>query len=157
MSRPHGYKHSLETIAKMKLTKNTGQYQKGQDHPNWQGGIPICLDCEAQVSHRRHIRCKDCDILRNKGENHGAWRGGLTALSNRIRSSKQYKDWRVRVKARDGYMCVWCGSKEELQADHIKSFNHFPELRFDIDNGRTLCFPCHRQTDTFGKQTLQTT
>jgi 5-methylcytosine-specific restriction endonuclease McrA len=37
-----------------------------------------------------------------------------------------------------------------LQADHIKPFAHHPELRFDVNNGRTLCVPCHRKTDTYG-------
>jgi hypothetical protein len=45
---------------------------------------------------------------------------------------------------------VWCGkTKEKLEADHIKPFALFPELRFDISNGRTLCLPCHKLTDNY--------
>lgn len=37
----------------------------------------------------------------------------------------------------------------------ISRFNHdlafFPELRFELTNGRTLCKLCHMKTDTWGR------
>lgn len=88
----------------------------------------------------------------NAGEKHSNWKGGISSVNNKIRNSIEYSLWRKSVFQRDNYTCIWCGShgKGNLQADHIKPFAHYPELRFAIDNGRTLCIDCHKTTDTFG-------
>lgn len=86
----------------------------------------------------------------HKGEKSHRWKGGITPINQSIRKSVEYKLWRESVFKRDNYTCIWCGNKGEINADHIKRFSDFPELRFAIDNGRTLCVPCHKTTETYG-------
>jgi hypothetical protein len=93
-------------------------------------------------------------MLKTRGKNHHWWKGGLTPLNNQIRNSLEYKIWRSAVYERDNWTCVWCFQKGgKLNADHIKPFALYPELRFAIDNGRTLCIACHQLTDTYGGRT----
>ena len=70
----------------------------------------------------------------------------------------EYKLWRATVFERDNYTCIiWCGNNKSgnLEADHIKPFAYYPELRFAIDNGREHCVErCHKTTDTYMKQTM---
>lgn len=85
------------------------------------------------------------------GKNHPAWKGGIYSVNKSIRKTPEYRLWRIAVFERDHYTCVWCGQRGgRLHPDHIKPFAYFPELRFAIDNGRTLCEPCHKKTDTYG-------
>jgi HNH endonuclease len=102
---------------------------------------------------------EDCSCFRhggkvwNKGlppEQQANWQGGLAELHEGARKAPEYKIWRKAVKERDGWKCIWCGSKERLEVDHIKSFADYPEVRFAIDNGRTLCHNCHVTTDNYG-------
>lgn len=87
----------------------------------------------------------------NTGEKNNNWKGGVTPVNEKIRRSVEYKLWRRTVFERDKYTCVICfKTGGDLQADHIKPFAHYPELRFALENGRTLCKQCHRKTDTYG-------
>lgn len=88
------------------------------------------------------------------GKDNPAWLGGRTSESEKIRKSIQYKQWRELVFKRDNYICQMCGKRGiKIQVDHIKPFALFPELRFEVNNGRTLCIECHKKTDTHGWRT----
>jgi hypothetical protein len=82
-----------------------------------------------------------------KGENNPNWRGGTTSETAKIRHSEEYQAWRTSVFERDNYTCVKCGKRGgPLVADHYPlPFYKYPESRFDIDNGRTLCGDCNFQ------------
>lgn len=62
------------------------------------------------------------------------------------RNSQEYIDWRSAVFERDGYRCQICGQiGGTLNAHHIKSFSKHESLRFDLNNGVTLCESCHKR------------
>lgn len=82
---------------------------------------------------------------RNKGENHWNWKGGITPKNQKERNSKKYSKWRKNVFIRDRYICQKCGQQGgNLNAHHIKPWSKYPDLRFSIDNGITLCKNCHK-------------
>ena|SRR3990167_2692827 len=90
-------------------------------------------------------------MKKRMGKNAPNWRGGKTKKNDKIRKSLEYKMWRTSVFTRDNFTCVWGGKEHgsKLEADHIKPFALYPELRFAIDNGRTLCKDCHKSTKTY--------
>lgn len=93
-----------------------------------------------------------------RGKNSPHWKGGITPTNELLRHSHEYRLWRKAVFERDNYTCIWCGAKSEsgqtviLNADHIKRWSEYPELRFAIDNGRTLCVACHSKTEGYKKR-----
>lgn len=91
-----------------------------------------------------------------RGDKHPNWKGGKTPHLKKLRNSVAYSEWRTAVFQRDDYTCQMCGVRGVyLEADHIKPFAFFEDLRFDVGNGRTLCKPCHKTTDTYSKGALK--
>lgn len=140
-----GKKHSektLEVLRKANLGKRMSiktEFKKGT--PTWNRGIKSPYPAWN----------KGKKFPEYSGEKNPNWQGGITPINTAIRNSPEYVDWRIKVFERDDYTCRECGSRGvTLHADHIKPFAYFPELRLVIENGRTLCVPCHKKTDTYG-------
>ncbi|MCK9355133.1 MAG: NUMOD3 domain-containing DNA-binding protein [Gallionella sp.] len=171
-----GKHHSLETRAKLKLshlgkkrqphTKETrrkmSEIRKGikfsSEHIQKlrDSHLGIKMSDQAKNKLSKHFRNahkgKKNPMYNRRGSLSPKWKGGLTAKHLIVRGSLEYRLWREAVFKRDSYTCIKCGDNRggNLEADHIKPFSLYPELRFAIDNGRTLCHSCHQQTDTYG-------
>jgi len=59
------------------------------------------------------------------------------------RLSKKYYEWRDVIWNRDNNTCQQCYSTKRLHAHHIMEWDKYPSLRFEFDNGITLCNSCH--------------
>lgn len=132
--------HSEETKKKIGLA-NKGQTRKG---------VPLSDERKKKVGdfHRgKKLSTEQKQLYANifKGKGNPNWKGGISSESNLIRTSEEYQQWRNKVIERDKWTCLKCnnGKGKRLNAHHIKSFKYFPDLRFDINNGVTLCRECH--------------
>ncbi len=131
-----GKKQSSEHIA----NRTAVLRGKKRSKPAWNSGVPNSSQSERQ-----------------KKEANPNWKGGVSVESPKFRQSSEYKTWRKAVFTRDNFKCVECGAHNftggkriTFHVDHIKPYALHPELRLDINNGRTLCLDCHKKTPTYG-------
>jgi 5-methylcytosine-specific restriction endonuclease McrA len=119
---------------------------------------PTCRGCKEQFcvpySNKRlsgRLYCsRECAEKDRNGKRNPGYIDGRTPKNTRIRHSKKYAGWRKSVFERDNYTCLHCGQRGgRIEADHIQPFSTHPNLRFDINNGRTLCIDCHKKTPTY--------
>lgn len=167
-------KVKISKINKGKHFSPNTEFKKGMIYPERQNRVEIkCMTCDKlfwvkKSSEKKRKTCsKKCFAIyqgiKTKGKKihteefkqrlrERNWRGGVTPINKLIRRSIDYKLWRESVFKRDNYQCIWGGKEHgnNLNADHIKPFALYPELRFAIDNGRTLCKDCHKKTNTYG-------
>jgi len=87
-----------------------------------------------------------------KGECHPLWIKDRNSV--KYKQTPELKNWKNIVLTRDDNTCVLCKSKSNLVVDHIKPYAFYPEIRYDPGNGRTLCDPCHKKTNTHGRNKI---
>ncbi len=83
------------------------------------------------------------------GEKHYNWIKDRNEIveKHRIRASIEWKKWRASVFARDMFTCRECGKHGGfLEPHHITPIRSDKSRLFDINNGITLCRPCHQKT-----------
>ena len=106
----------------------------------------------SQVNGKHNIYCsRDCQSkgygLRHRGENHHRYNPNLTDEDRgKTTTTLEYIEWRKQVFERDSYTCQHCGDNKggNLNAHHKNSRDSFPEEKYNIDNGVTLCESCHK-------------
>jgi hypothetical protein len=81
-----------------------------------------------------------------KPENHPCWiidRSKVKRQENR--NNPEYKQWRHKVYIRDGFKCRIANKdcEKNHEVHHILAWRDYPELRYEINNGITLCRAHH--------------
>ena len=143
-----GQKHSVETKEKMKLLK-LGKKRK-EFTTEWKEKMSLAKKGKKPNNFGKKVSIEKRKQWSNarRGNKTNLWKHGKSLLKktkrNQIMLTFDYKEWRRCVFERDNWTCQKCGDiNKRLEAHHIKTWNGFPKLRFDVNNGKTLCKRCH--------------
>lgn len=107
-----------------------------------------CVDCKEQVSPVKSVsRCLECLGKHRTGINHWNWRIDRTSLrtNDKKHLDAKYLLWAKAVKNRDGWKCQSSNStcSGRLEAHHIFRWADYRDLRYELNNGITLCHAHH--------------
>jgi hypothetical protein len=130
------YKPSEETKIKMSAAhkKNPVSFWKGKTMPR---------------------EMVEKSALTRRGKNHWNWKDDRNSLvKKQERNDSAYFAWRRDVWQRDNFKCKIsnkdCAGK--IEAHHILGWKSHPELRYQLNNGITLCHAHHpRKRDAEAK------
>lgn len=131
-----------------------------------------CPYCKKKVISELHTDKKVSKITRKKlsdsatgrvgslkgvfGKAHPAFKGTPNRDFNN--PSTDYYIWREAIKKRCNRTCVLSGSKKDLVAHHLYSWNLYPDKRYDITNGVLLTKELHKKFHNkygYGNNTLE--
>lgn len=111
-------------------------------HPN-----SISAATKARLGSKLSEEQKKQISLRMSGSNHPNWKRDRTKLkkSEKKHLDAQYKAWSIGVKDRDLWICKLSSNdcSGRLEAHHIYNWIDFPEKRYRLENGITLCHAHH--------------
>ena len=148
-----------EKIRIAKLGNNNPMYGK----PAWNKGLSWSKEAKQKMSLSQKQNYKNGrespfvkiwkenpDFM--KGKNSPNWIENRTKIKHlEVRNNPEYKQWRIKILNKDNYRCMICGEikKGEMIADHVFSFTKYSRLRYEIENGQTLCRECHQIKTNF--------
>jgi hypothetical protein len=157
MAVPLGYKQTSQHIARRAASTRRGRWFRclicnksfwRKPYAIANGDIKFC----SRKCYFKHQKGKPKPI-RNRRSYRGSanpnWKGGIAGGNRAVRRSNEFVAWRSSVFERDNWTCQKCRRRSKknrylrIEAHHVKPFATFPELRFVIDNGLTLCKRCH--------------
>jgi len=146
-SNPNWMKHCKERAIAMGLSQLGSKHSEAhkQAISTAMIGKRNSLGTKRSLAYRKNLS----DYWTRNKTLHNHYKDGryIERASERIVAMQglEYRLWREAVFTRDNFTCVRCGTYGgTIQADHIKTWAEYPDLRYAIDNGRTLCVPCHR-------------
>jgi hypothetical protein len=117
-----GKKHSEETKRKMSEAQKGKPHRKGWTHTK-----------EARTNMG----------INRTGEKNWRWIKDRTKLSKnyKYRNNSAHREWSNSVKKRDGWKCKINNSdcSGKVVAHHILPYRDYKELRYEVNNGITLC------------------
>lgn len=106
--------------------------------PSWNKGLKLSEEHKVKLRGQRPIA---------QGENSHHWikDRSLIKVSDRILNDPFRKQWTRAVKNRDSWKCKISNSdcSGRLEAHHILGWKDYPELRYQINNGISLCHAHH--------------
>jgi hypothetical protein len=152
------HKHSKETIQKFlgRIPWNKGKTGLFNHTETWKKELSVRLTGIKRSSQTRakmgsakkgilktdqhKMRISIARTGKLLGENHPNWKGGASRGKHTL-TNPPYKKWRKSVFERDKFTCKLLNNacKGQLQAHHIQRWADYPELRYELTNGITLC------------------
>ncbi len=110
-------------------------------------GIPRRTISESRAAKHWGASGPDNPMFGRFGSDNPNFVDGSSPERQRLYARAEGREFIKAIFARDGYRCVRCGAPKgkpkSLHAHHINPWAGNEALRFDTENGVTLCRPCH--------------
>lgn len=104
----------------------------------YKGGIERARETQSTMDNRIKSSCRQHGIAVKD------FSGFSTTEQHMARNNTYYKEWQRNVFERDNYTCQCCGKRGgNLNAHHLYNFAEYEDLRYEVENGITLCEKCH--------------
>lgn len=161
-----GQKQTEKWKKMMKELMKGNQYGFKKNHTPWNKGsrgIMVAWNKGKKMSEKTREKIRQAKLGKKYGietkekhrqhwlrENNPNYKDGKSKYIVSHYKDLRYKLWREAVFERDNWTCQECNERGGyLEPHHIKSWAQYPELRFELNNGITLCKKCHRLTDNY--------